>query len=273
MVNLRSGTNSKKSGDLSSDSVTAVQSVGRFGNVYKGEIDGGTTEVAIKRANQLSGQGIKEFQTEIEMLSKLHHHHHLVSLIGYLLEICIGAACGLHYLHTGAEHMIIHRDVKTNNILLDIDGVAKVFDFGLSRVGPEFEHSHVSTGYLDPEYDYTKELSEKSDVYAFGVVLLEILSSRPAVDHELPEEQIGLVGWAQDCSTNGDLKRVIDQSLEVSPGCLEKVTDKAFKCLKRQGIDRTSMAEVLWSLESALQLQQSADAILQRQDSFSFAVL
>ncbi|KAJ4707263.1 Receptor-like protein kinase [Melia azedarach] len=224
--------------------------VGGFGNVYKGFIDGRTTPVAIKRLNPASHQGTMEFQTE-------------------RLQICIGAARGLQYLHTGAKHVIIHRDVKTTNILLDEKWVAKVSDFGLSKFGPDCtSQTHVSTavkgsiGYLDPEYYRLQQLPEKSDVYSFGVVLLEVLCARPPILRTVQDRnQANLAVWGLQCYSNGTIDEIVDPFLKdkINSECLNKFAEVAVSCLNEDGSKRPCMSDVVRGLEFAFQMQEGSD--------------
>ncbi|KAE8655309.1 putative receptor-like protein kinase [Hibiscus syriacus] len=287
-----------------------VIGVGDFGKVFKGVIEDDTL-AAIKRANPQSYQGLADFHTEIEMLSKLRHGH-LVSMIGFCdeqhemilvyeymengtlrshlfgndvapltwkqrLEACIGAARGLHYLHTGAERGIIHRDVKTTNTLLDEKILAKMSDFGLSKTGPSLEHTHVSTavkwsfGYLDPEYFCRQQLTKKSDVHSFGVVLFEVVCARVVINPSLPKDQINLAEWAMRWQIQRSLETIIDPHLKgkYSPESMEKFGEIAEKCLADEGKNRPTMGEVIWYLEYVLQLHQAWLAANTIDNSFS----
>ncbi|XP_057456881.1 probable receptor-like protein kinase At2g39360 [Lotus japonicus] len=273
---------------------------GGFGKVYRGVFKD-ETKVAVKRGSCQSQQGLAEFRTEIEMLSQFRHRH-LVSLIGYCneqseriiiyeymekgslkdhlfgsnadatclswkqrLEICIGAAKGLHYLHTGSNKAIIHRDVKSANILLDENLMAKVADFGLSKTGPDIDKRYVSTavkgsfGYLDPEYLITQQLTEKSDVYSFGVVMFEVLCGRPVIDPSLPREKMNLVEWIMRWQERSTIEELVDHHLpgsgQIKSESLHEFVDTAKKCLAEHGINRPSMGDVLWHLEYALRLE------------------
>ncbi|KAF7130833.1 hypothetical protein RHSIM_Rhsim10G0053100 [Rhododendron simsii] len=278
---------------------------GGFGNVYKAHIDDGTTTVAMKRLNSKSKQGAYEFWTEIEMLSNLRHMHlvsligycderqEMILVYEYMehgsladhlykhytfgngtichlswdqrMKICIGAARGLDYLHTSTQCGIIHHDIKTTNILLDKDWVAKISDFGLCKEGTtSHSHTHVSTdvkgtfGYLDPEYFLTRRLTKKSDVYAFGIVLLEVLCGRPTLDLSLEEEQRSLASWAQQCIEEEKYDQLIDPKLrdQISPQCLKVFTELANKCLHKHPSGRPTMTDVVASLECMLASQE-----------------
>ncbi|KAH9327675.1 hypothetical protein KI387_007853, partial [Taxus chinensis] len=236
--------------EMTSDFHTQIGK-GGYGSVYLGWLQ--EREVAIKKLDDKSHQGALEFSTEVDMLSRLHHKN-LVKFIGYCTEeknmiliyeymsngdlrqcldgrnssekhldwetrikIALDAAQGLEYLHMGCKPGIIHRDVKTSNILLNDRMEAKVADFGLSKTGPLEGATHISTlvkgttGYLDPEYYTTHRLTEKSDVFSFGVVLLEIISGRRPLPSTGEEGHIS--SWILDFLLKGDIESIADPAL------------------------------------------------------------
>uniref|UniRef100_A0A2N9GPI7 non-specific serine/threonine protein kinase n=1 Tax=Fagus sylvatica TaxID=28930 RepID=A0A2N9GPI7_FAGSY len=212
---------------------------GGFGRVYKGRLDSTGQIVAVKQLDRNGLQGNREFLVEVLMLSLLHHPN-LVNLIGYCadgdqrllvyefmplgsledhlhdlppdkepldwntrMKIAAGAAKGLEHLHDKANPPVIYRDFKSSNILLDEGYHPKLSDFGLAKLGPVGDKSHVSTrvmgtyGYCAPEYAMTGQLTVKSDVYSFGVVFLELITGRKAIDSTRPHGEQNLVTWAR----------------------------------------------------------------------------
>ncbi|XVF71282.1 hypothetical protein PTKIN_Ptkin12aG0024500 [Pterospermum kingtungense] len=264
----------------------------------------GTWFVAVKRLRPDSHQGFLEFRTELMLLCQLRHQN-LVSLIGFCndkeemilvyeymrngslcdqlygsgydpftwkqkLEICIGAARGLHYLHSGAKQAVIHRDIKSSNILLDDHWVPKLSDFGLSKLRSRSESKSLKKidsavkgawGYLDPEYARGGGLSEKSDVYSFGVLLFEVLCGRKAIDKKLPSIEVNLASWARRCIGEGTIYKAIDPYLigKIAPECFNIFVDIAYSCTFEEGNTRPEMGEVEMMLERALEMQEKAD--------------
>ncbi|KAJ0030217.1 hypothetical protein Pint_13915 [Pistacia integerrima] len=204
---------------------------------------------------------------------------HLLRRVGCTLtwskrmKIALHAAKGLAFLH-GAERSIIYRDFKTSNILLDLDFNAKLSDFGLAKDGPMGDQTHVSTrvmgtyGYAAPEYVMTGHLTARSDVYGFGVVLLEMLLGRRAVDKSRPSREHNLVEWARPLlNHNKKLLRILDPRMEgqYSVRTAMKVANLAYQCLSQNPKGRPVMSQVVELLES-VQAQEGNDeeAMLQK---------
>ncbi|XP_050235670.1 putative serine/threonine-protein kinase-like protein CCR3 [Mercurialis annua] len=278
---------------------------GSFGSVYKGVLADGRL-VAIKRGEKVKKmkkfqEKESAFESELALLSRLHHKH-LVNLIGFCeemderllvyefmsngslhdhlhrnkssilnswrmrIKIALDAARGIEYLHNYAVPPIIHRDIKSSNILLDVNLTAKVSDFGLSLKGPETDREFMSAkaagtvGYIDPEYYVMNVLTAKSDVYGLGVVMLELLTGKKAVFKKEEEGSgpIEVVEYAAPLIAAGKMQRVLDK--RVSPAAIQEVEAveimayTAVHCVNLEGKERPNIMEIVANLERAIGL-------------------
>ncbi|XP_059646220.1 calcium/calmodulin-regulated receptor-like kinase 1 [Cornus florida] len=270
---------------------TTLVGQGAFGPVYRAQMSTGET-VAVKVLATDSKQGEKEFQTEVTLLGRLHHRN-LVNLVGYCAEksqhmliyvymskgsvashlysenheplswdlrvqIALDVARGLEYLHDGAVPPVIHRDIKSSNILLDQSMRARVADFGLSR--EEMVNKHVSNirgtfGYLDPEYISTRAFTKKSDVYSFGVLLFELIAGRNPQQGLMEYVELaalnseGKVGWEEIVDSRLDGKFDVQE--------LDDIAALAYKCINRAPRKRPSMRDIVQVLSRILKVKHN----------------
>lgn len=269
-----------------------VIGIGGYGKVYRGMLPNGKM-VAIKRSNAESTQGGLEFKTEIELLSRVHHKN-LVDLVGFCFQqgermlvyehvlkgtlrdslsgesgiqldwvrrirIALDSARGIAYLHELANPPIIHRDIKSTNILLDESLNAKVADFGLSKLVSDIEVGQVSThvkgtlGYLDPEYYMTHILTEKSDVYSFGVVMFELITGNPPIQNGKY-----IVSIVKSKLNKNDvyygLKELVDPIIRQVTYIVgfRRIVELALQCVEESAADRPTMSDVVKEIEMML---------------------
>lgn len=265
---------------------------GGYGIVYRGVL-GDNTRVAVKNLLNNKGQAEKEFKVEVEAIGRVRHKN-LVRLLGYCVEgayrmlvyeyvdngnldqwlhgdvgevsplswdirmnIILGIAKGLAYLHEGLEPKVVHRDIKSSNILLDRQWNPKVSDFGLAKLLCS-ERSYVTTrvmgtfGYVAPEYACTGMLTEKSDVYGFGILIMEIISGRTPVDYSRPPGEVNLVDWLKTMVGNRRSEEVVDPKLPEMPAskALKRILLVALKCVDPDAQKRPRMGHVIHMLEA-----------------------
>ncbi|GLJ30368.1 hypothetical protein SUGI_0600860 [Cryptomeria japonica] len=265
---------------------------GGYGIVYKGILPNGNS-IAVKNLLNNKGQAEKEFRVEVEAIGRVRHKN-LVRLNGYCAEgahrmlvyefvdngnleqwlhgdvgpsspltweirmrIILGTAKGLAYLHEGLEPKVVHRDIKSSNILLDRQWHAKVSDFGLAKLLGS-EKSYVTTrvmgtfGYVAPEYASTGMLNERSDVYSFGVLIMEIISGRSPVDYGRPAGEVNLVEWLKMMVGSRRSEEVVDPLMEEKPSAraLKRALLVSLRCVDPDANKRPKMGHVIHMLEA-----------------------
>ncbi|KAH6556649.1 hypothetical protein KP509_1Z165600 [Ceratopteris richardii] len=277
---------------------------GGFGSVYRGYLEDKGV-VAVKVGSSSTHQGLKEFMNEVDLLSRVHHKS-LVDLVGYSdedklvlvyefmargslfeclhgprskssplpwatrLSIMVDAAQGLHYLHEGCNPEIIHRDIKSSNILMNDRMEAKLADFGISRnkLTNEAEGPPTmvmgSKGYVDPEYISSLKITEKVDVYSFGVVLFEVVCGRRSTFYILPTRQeTSIVDWAKSAILRGVIDDIVDPCLDgkYDVESVWKVLEVALACVDMPSSKRPRMNQVYQDLKEALELQNRSNTV------------
>ncbi|KAK1407783.1 hypothetical protein QVD17_39410 [Tagetes erecta] len=265
---------------------------GGYGVVYRGQLVNGSP-VAIKKILNNVGQAEKEFRVEVEAIGHVRHKN-LVRLLGYCIEgthrllvyeyvnngnleqwlhgamrqhgyltwearmkVILGTAKALSYLHEAIEPKVVHRDIKSSNILLDDEFNAKLSDFGLAKLLGAGK-SHITTrvmgtfGYVAPEYANSGLLNEKSDVYSFGVLLLEAITGRDPVDYSRPADEVNLVDWLKMMVGNRRSEEVVDPNIGTRPSrtALKRALLTALRCVDPDSEKRLTMGEVVRMLES-----------------------
>ncbi|XP_011037532.1 PREDICTED: probable receptor-like serine/threonine-protein kinase At4g34500 [Populus euphratica] len=265
---------------------------GGYGVVYRGVLQDGSV-VAVKNLLNNKGQAEKEFKIEVEAIGKVRHKN-LVRLIGYCadgasrmlvyeyvdngnleqwlhgdvgpvspmtwdirMNIAIGTAKGLAYLHEGLEPKVVHRDVKSSNILLDRKWNPKVSDFGLAKLLGS-EASYVTTrvmgtfGYVSPDYASTGMLNEGSDVYSFGVLLMEMITGRSPIDYSRPAGEMNLVDWFKGMVASRRGEELVDPLIEVQPAprSLKRTLLVCLRCIDLDASKRPKMGQIVHMLEA-----------------------
>ncbi|KAG8662416.1 calcium/calmodulin-regulated receptor-like kinase 2 isoform X2 [Manihot esculenta] len=264
---------------------TTILGQGSFGPVYKAVMPAGAVAVKVLASN--SKQGEREFQTEVSLLGRLHHRN-LVNLLGYCvdkgqhiliyefmdeeelvlgweerLQIALDISHGIEYLHEGAVPPVIHRDLKSANILLDQSMRAKVADFGLSKE-EAYDGRNSSLkgtyGYIDPAYVTTNKLTTKSDIYSFGIVIFELITA--IHPHQNLMEYISLAAMSRD-----GVDEILDKKLgeECNIEEVRELAAIAHKCLQKSQRKRPSIGEVSQAIAKIKQRR------LVKEDSISFA--
>ncbi|XP_022683707.1 wall-associated receptor kinase-like 1 isoform X2 [Setaria italica] len=282
----------KATNNFSNDNIVGR---GGFGTVYKGILSNQVV-VAIKKAQRVDQTQMEQFINELIILSQAKHKN-VVQLLGCCLEtevpllvyefitngalfhhlhntsapisweirlsIAVETASALAYLHLAAKIAIIHRDVKSSNILLDKNFTAKVSDFGASRPIP-YNQTHVTTlvqgtlGYMDPEYFQTSQLTDKSDVYSFGVVLIELLTRKKPIMDDMMEDVRSLALQFSMLFHQNKLLDIVDPEVAEEAGMkhVETVAKLALRCLRLKGEERPRMIEVAIELEALRRLMR-----------------